>query len=60
MMVDALDKVSNFYDKEVPRQVDRTMALVQPAITLFMGVGVCTAILAALLPMMKLIGEMGK
>ncbi|MCA9322725.1 MAG: type II secretion system F family protein, partial [Planctomycetes bacterium] len=60
MMTDALERISSYYDKEVPRQVKKFMAFVEPAITICMGVAVGVAVFSGFMPMMKLLTALGK
>ncbi|MEZ6197890.1 MAG: type II secretion system F family protein [Planctomycetota bacterium] len=57
-MVESLDRVTAFFDKEIPRRIKRFLGLLEPTITLVMGAAVCFAVFSAFLPMMKLLGAM--
>ncbi len=57
-LVDSLDRVTTYYDKEVPRRVKKFLGILEPAITVAMGVGVCFAVFSAFLPMTKLLGAL--
>lgn len=57
-MTQALQKAATFYDREVPRQVKKFMAIVQPTLTIFLGAAVGFAVFAAFMPMMKLLGAL--
>jgi type II secretory pathway component PulF len=55
-MVESLNRVASFFDKEIPRRIKKFLAILEPSITIVMGVGVCFAVLSAFLPMTKLLG----
>ncbi len=48
----SLDRLSQFYDDEVPRSVKRTLALLEPSLLLGAGALVAFILLAALLPIL--------
>jgi type IV pilus assembly protein PilC len=54
-----LDKVNEYYDKEVPATIKRFFVLFEPMIIIFMGVMVATIALAVLLPIFKLVQMVG-
>lgn len=54
-----LDKIAEFYEKEVQFVVDRLTSLIEPVLIIFLGLTVGTIVLAIMLPMMNLIGNMG-
>lgn len=54
-----LDKVNEYYDKEVPSTIKRFFVLFEPMIIIFMGAMVATIALAVLLPIFKLVQTVG-
>ncbi|MDD5654313.1 MAG: type II secretion system F family protein [Candidatus Omnitrophica bacterium] len=54
-----LDKVNEYYDKEVPATIKRFFTLFEPLIIIFMGVMVATIALAVLLPIFTLVQMVG-
>ena len=57
---ETLENVSQFYDREVPRLVKRTFAVLEPAIVLVLAVVVLGAALSFFLALYKMIGALGK
>lgn len=57
-MVESLDRVTAYFDKEVPRRIKKFLGILEPAITVTMGAAVCFAVFSAFLPMMKLLGAL--
>ena len=58
-LANTLDKVNQYYDKEVPAAVKKIFALIEPVMILFMGVVVGGIALAVFLPLTKLISAVG-
>ena len=57
-LVASFDRISDFFDREIPRRVERFLGVLQPALTLAMGAAVAFAVFSAFLPMTKLLGAM--
>lgn len=55
---DCLEKLSGYYDKEVPRMVKWFLAMLEPAILIVAGAVVAFILLAAILPMISLYENM--
>jgi type IV pilus assembly protein PilC len=58
-LADTLQKVNEYYDKEVPATVKKMFALMEPLMILFMGVVVGGIALSVFLPLTKLITTVG-
>jgi type IV pilus assembly protein PilC len=58
-LADTLDKVNNFYDKEVPSTVKKLFSLMEPLMILMMGVVVGGIAMSVFLPLTKLITAIG-
>jgi type II secretory pathway component PulF len=58
-LADAFEKLSDYYDQEVPRMVKWFLSLLEPAILLVGGVVVAFVLLAALLPVFNLYDSLG-
>ena len=58
-LADTLDKVNQFYDKEVPSTVKKLFSLMEPLMILMMGVVVGGIALSVFLPLTKLISAVG-
>jgi type IV pilus assembly protein PilC len=58
-LAQTLDKVNQYYDKEVPAAVKKIFALIEPVMILFMGVVVGGIALSVFLPLTKLISAVG-
>ena len=58
-LADTLDKVNQFYDKEVPSTVKKLFSLMEPLMILMMGVIVGGIALSIFLPLTKLISAVG-
>jgi type IV pilus assembly protein PilC len=58
-LADTLDKVNQFYDKEVPSTVKKIFSLMEPLMILMMGVVVGGIALSVFLPLTKLISAVG-
>jgi len=56
---ETLDKVNQFYDKEVPATIKRMFAIFEPAMIVLMGVVVGGIALSVFLPLIQLIGAIG-
>lgn len=56
---DTLEKVNQFYDKEVPATVKKIFALMEPTMILMMGIVVGGIALSVFLPLTKLITAVG-
>jgi len=54
-----LNKVADFYEKEVQYMVDRLAALLEPILIVFLGTIVGGIVLCIMLPLMDLIGSVG-
>ncbi|OAT79870.1 type II secretion system F family protein [Desulfotomaculum copahuensis] len=54
-----LEKVANFYDREVNAGVARLSSLLEPVLLLFMGAAIGSVILAIMLPMFKVMSGAG-
>jgi len=54
-----LDKVNEYYDKEVPATIKRFFTFFEPMIIILMGAMVATIALAVLLPIFKLVETVG-
>jgi len=54
-----LEKVSQFYDREVRATVKQLTSLIEPFLIVLMGVIVGTMVLAMFLPLINMIGNMG-
>jgi type IV pilus assembly protein PilC len=52
-----LEKVTDFYEREVNKLVDNLVTLLEPIIIVVLGVGVGIMIAAILLPMYNLAGQ---
>lgn len=55
-----LDEVANFYDAEIDVRLSALTTLIEPAILIFMGGLVMTILLAIYLPILQLIGNIGR
>jgi type IV pilus assembly protein PilC len=55
----ALDGLAEHYDRDVPRSVKRTLALVEPALLLAAGAVVAFILLAAMLPIFDMYDHLG-
>ncbi|MCP4152799.1 MAG: type II secretion system F family protein, partial [bacterium] len=55
----SLQKVSQYYDKEVPASIDKMFAVFEPLLIIFMGVVVLFIALAIFLPIYKLTSTIG-
>jgi type IV pilus assembly protein PilC len=55
-----LENVSEFYDREVPKLLKKTFAIMEPLIILVLAVIVLGAALAFFLALYKMVGSMGK
>ena len=58
-LADAFEKLSEYYDQEVPRMVKWFLALLEPAIMLIGGVVVAFVLMAALMPVFSLYENLG-
>jgi len=58
-LVQSFDKVSQFYDKEVPATIKRFFTIFEPAMIIFMGIVVGGIALSVLLPLIRLIEVVG-
>jgi type IV pilus assembly protein PilC len=58
-LADTLDKVNQYYDKEVPSTVKKMFALMEPLMILMMGIVVGGIALSVFLPLTKLISAVG-
>jgi len=58
-LADTLEKVNQYYDKEVPSTVKKLFALMEPVMILVMGVLVGGIALSVFLPLTKLISAVG-
>jgi type IV pilus assembly protein PilC len=58
-LADTLEKVNQYYDKEVPATVKKMFALMEPMMILIMGVLVGGIALSVFLPLTKLISAVG-
>jgi type IV pilus assembly protein PilC len=58
-LAETLDKVNNFYDKEVPSTVKKLFSLMEPLMILIMGIVVGGIALSVFLPLTKLISAVG-
>jgi len=56
---ETLDKVNQFYDKEVPATIKRMFAIFEPVMIVLMGVVVGGIALSVFLPLIQLIGAIG-
>ena len=56
---DSLNRVSQYYDKEVPDAVRRLFALIEPAMITVMAVVVLGSILSVFLPIYGILGKIG-
>lgn len=54
-----LTNLADFFDDKVETQLQRILALVEPAMLIFMGIVVATILLALYLPMFGAIGQLG-
>jgi len=57
---EALNKVSNYYDREIPRAVKKIFSALEPAIIVFLALIVGIVVLSIYTPIYKGIGMMGK
>jgi type IV pilus assembly protein PilC len=58
-LADTLDKVNQFYDKEVPSTVKKLFSLMEPVMILMMGLVVGGIAMSVFLPLTKLISAVG-
>lgn len=58
-LADTLDKVNQFYDKEVPSTVKKLFSLMEPLMILIMGLVVGGIALSVFLPLTKLVSAVG-
>jgi type IV pilus assembly protein PilC len=58
-LAETLEKVNNFYDKEVPSTVKKIFSLMEPLMILLMGVVVGGIALSVFLPLTKLVSAVG-
>ena len=58
-LAETLEKVNQFYDKEVPSTVKKIFSLMEPLMILFMGVVVGGIALSVFLPLTKLVSAVG-
>jgi type IV pilus assembly protein PilC len=58
-LAETLDKVNQFYDKEVPSTVKKMFALMEPLMILMMGIVVGGIALSVFLPLTKLVSAVG-
>ncbi len=58
-LADTLDKVNQFYDKEVPSTVKKMFSLMEPLMILIMGIVVGGIALSVFLPLTKLVSAVG-
>jgi type IV pilus assembly protein PilC len=56
---DTLSNVSKHYDREVPKTIKKTFAILEPAIVIFLAVIVLGAALSFFLALYKMVGAMG-
>jgi type IV pilus assembly protein PilC len=54
-----LSNISDFFDDKVEIQLQRILALVEPAMLVFMGLVVATILLSLYLPMFGALGKLG-
>ncbi|MCP5107506.1 MAG: type II secretion system F family protein, partial [bacterium] len=55
----SLQKVSQYYDKEVPASIKKMFAIFEPMLVIFMGVVVLFIALAIFLPIYKMTSTIG-
>ncbi|MCP4213239.1 MAG: hypothetical protein GY765_01225 [bacterium] len=55
----SLQKVSQYYDKEVPASIEKMFAVFEPLLIIFMGVTVLFIAMAIFLPIYKLTSTIG-
>jgi type IV pilus assembly protein PilC len=55
-----LEKVSEFYDREVRATVKQLTSLIEPFLIVIMGAIVGTMVIAMFMPLLGMIGNMGK
>jgi type IV pilus assembly protein PilC len=58
-LAETLEKVNQFYDKEVPSTIKKIFTLLEPAMILFMGVVVGGIAISVFLPLIKIISSVG-
>jgi type IV pilus assembly protein PilC len=58
-LTETLEKVNQFYDKEVPSTIRKMFALLEPMMIVVMGVVVGGIAMAVFLPMIKLVSSVG-
>jgi type IV pilus assembly protein PilC len=58
-LTETLEKVNQFYDKEVPSTIRKMFALLEPMMIVVMGVVVGGIALAVFLPMIKMVSSVG-
>lgn len=54
----SLDKVTNFYNREIATMLSNIMSLIEPSLMVVMGVGVAIMVAAILLPMYNVVSQM--
>ncbi len=57
---DSLEKVNQFYDKEVPAAIKKMFALFEPMMIVFMGVVVGGIAMSVFLPLMQVVSKVGE
>lgn len=57
---ESLERVNQFYDKEVPAAIKKMFALFEPLMIVFMGVVVGGIAMSVFLPLIKIIGSIGE
>ena len=56
---ETLDNVSKHYDREVPKTIKKTFAILEPAIIIFLATVVLGAALSFFLALYKMVGALG-
>jgi type IV pilus assembly protein PilC len=56
---ETLENVSQYYDREIPRVIKKTFAVMEPLVTLLLGVVVFGAAISFFLALYKMVGTMG-
>jgi type IV pilus assembly protein PilC len=56
---ETLENVSQYYDRAIPRVIKKTFAVMEPLVTLTLGVVVLGAALSFFLALYKMVGTMG-
>lgn len=53
-----MEKTADFYDDELEQTIQATVAMVEPAMIIVMGIGIGTIVLAIMIPMFTMYGTM--